>query len=174
MYSTTSYIQQSTGYSSLVSYAHNHHYFNASISSNTPSTSRNSTHLLPYSGYNTDFDLLSHSYSTKQSQREDEDDNQSISSSLDNTMNGTLIPFKKRSRSVPAEEKDTTYYEKRTRNNESAKRSRDARRIKEQQIQQRIILLEHENLRLSMENQAIGYQLSQLRTLCDRTSKSLQ
>ncbi|CAF2521422.1 unnamed protein product [Rotaria sp. Silwood2] len=174
MHATTSYIQYSTDYPSLLSYAHNHHHLNASTSTHASSISPNSTHLLSYSGYNTGLDLPLYSNNIKQLQSDDEDDNQSISSSLDNTINGALIPFKKRSRTVPVEEKDTTYYEKRTRNNESAKRSRDTRRIKEQQIQKRVTFLEHENLRLSMENQAIRYQLSQLHTLCDRVSKPLQ
>ena len=83
------------------------------------------------------------------------------------------LPFKKRARAVPPEQKDTTYYEKRARNNESAKRSRDARRMKEQQIQDRVSYLEHENSRLLMENQALRYQLSQLHALCG-VSKPLQ
>jgi hypothetical protein len=83
------------------------------------------------------------------------------------------LPFKKRARAVPLEQKDSAYYEKRARNNESAKRSRDARRMKEQQIQDRVSYLEHENSRLLMENQALRYQLSQLHALCG-VSKPLQ
>ena len=83
------------------------------------------------------------------------------------------LPFKKRARAVPPEQKDSAYFEKRARNNESAKRSRDARRSKEQQIQERVAYLEHENSRLLMENQALRYQLSQLHALCG-VSKPLQ
>ncbi|CAF0839156.1 unnamed protein product [Rotaria sordida] len=83
------------------------------------------------------------------------------------------LPFKKRARAVPPEQKDTIYYEKRARNNESAKRSRDARRLKEQQTQERLQYLEHENSRLLMENQTLRYQLAQLHTLCG-VSKPLQ
>ena len=83
------------------------------------------------------------------------------------------LPFKKRARAVPLEQKDSAYYEKRARNNESAKRSRDCRRMKEQQIQERVTYLEHENSRLLMENQALRYQLSQLHALCG-VSKPLQ
>ena len=83
------------------------------------------------------------------------------------------LPFKKRARAVPPEQKDSAYYEKRARNNESAKRSRDARRLKEQQTQDRLVYLEHENSRLLMENQALRYQLSQLHALCG-VSKPLQ
>ena len=70
--------------------------------------------------------------------------------------------MKRRTRTIPSEEKDAAYFEKRARNNESAKRSREARRIKEQQIQERLIFLEHEHSRLLLENQTIRYQLSQL------------
>ena len=73
-----------------------------------------------------------------------------------------LVPTKRRPRLVPDNEKDANYYEKRTRNNESAKRSRDARRTKEQQIQDRVMFLQQENARLAFENQTIRYQLSQL------------
>ncbi|CAF0880992.1 unnamed protein product [Rotaria sordida] len=173
MHAITSYIQYPTGYPSLLSYTHNHQ-LNASISANASSISPNSTHLLSYNGCNTGLDLSSHSNNIKQLQSDDEDDNQSISPSLDYTINGSIISFKKRSRTVPTEEKDTIYYEKRARNNDSAKRSRDGRRIKEQHIQERVIFLEHENLRLSMENQGIRYQLSQFHALCDRASKPLQ
>lgn len=84
------------------------------------------------------------------------------------------MEFKKRSRPVPDQDKDVVYYEKRARNNESAKRSRDARRTKEQQIQDRVNFLEHENSRLHMENQAIRYQLSQLHTLYTGIPKPVQ
>jgi len=144
MHTTASYIQPP--YPSFLSYTHNHHYFDDSTS------------------YNSGLDLLSN----KQIQSDNEDDNQSLSSSL----NG--IPVKKRSRTVPPEEKDDVYYEKRARNNESAKRSRDSRRIKEEKIQERVNILQYENTRLSMENQAIRYQLSQLHALCSGVSKPLQ
>lgn len=93
-----------------------------------------------------------------------DDDNQSL--------NG--IPLKKTSRKVPDEEKDKTYYEKRARNNDSAKRSRDTRRIKEQEIQERVTYLEHENSRILMENQAIRFKISELHSLYNRISKPLQ
>lgn len=82
------------------------------------------------------------------------------------------VPAKRRSRLVPTEEKDATYYEKRARNNESAKRSRDSRRFKEQQIQERADFLQHENSRLTLENQTIRYQLSQLHLFYNGMSKA--
>ncbi|CAF1097983.1 unnamed protein product [Adineta ricciae] len=79
-----------------------------------------------------------------------------------------VIATKRRPRLVPDNEKDANYYEKRTRNNESAKRSRDARRTKEQQIQDRVMFLQQENARLAFENQTIRYQLSQLHLLYNK------
>ncbi|KAI3389715.1 hypothetical protein SNEBB_008127 [Seison nebaliae] len=58
---------------------------------------------------------------------------------------------KKRPRPVPEENKDMTYFEKRKRNNESAKRSRDQRRVKEEQIALRAVYLEQENFQLKAE-----------------------
>jgi hypothetical protein len=145
MYTAASYIQHPNGYPSFLSYTRNHHHY-----------------------LNDSIPLSSH----KQLPSDNEDDNQSLSPSIGDTTNG--MTYKKCSRTVPAEEKDAIYFEKRARNNDSAKRSRDARRIKEQEIQDRVNFLEHENSRLVMENQAIRYQLSQLHTLCSGASKPLQ
>lgn len=63
-----------------------------------------------------------------------------------NTGDGSL-PLKKR-RPVPVEHKDSSYWEKRRKNNESAKRSRDSKREKETQMSVRISYLERENFEL--------------------------
>lgn len=57
----------------------------------------------------------------------------------------------KRSHSVPDDEKDESYWQKRRKNNESAKRSREARRTKELQINYQVLFLERENLALKTE-----------------------
>jgi hypothetical protein len=158
MHATASYIQNSNVYPSFLSYPHPHHYLNNSIGINTSSTH--------YSNYGTDLHLSKGS--------DDSNDNQPLSPSLSDPTNNSIIPRKKRSRIVPDEEKDSTYYQKRERNNESAKRSRDARRIKEEEIQQRVLFLQHENSRLSMENQAIRYRISQFQALRGGISKPLQ
>ncbi|XP_046571073.1 cell death specification protein 2-like [Haliotis rubra] len=49
---------------------------------------------------------------------------------------------------VPEERKDDAYWERRRKNNEAAKRSRDARRMKEEEIAMRAAYLEQENLKL--------------------------
>ncbi len=47
--------------------------------------------------------------------------------------------------------KDEAYWERRRKNNEAAKRSRDARRAKEDEIAIRAAFLEQENLKLRCE-----------------------
>ena len=49
---------------------------------------------------------------------------------------------------VPSESKDICYWEKRNKNNEAARRSREARRLKENQIALRTAFLEKENAQL--------------------------
>ncbi|CAF2488702.1 unnamed protein product [Rotaria sp. Silwood2] len=168
----------------------------ANTSSSSPSSNNSSAHLLSYSGYSTGLDLSSHTNNLKRPRSDIDDDennnnddsqtstspSNSILCDITSTANGQKVlhikqdytqnelcpslPFKKRARAVPLEQKDSAYYEKRARNNESAKRSRDARRMKEQQTQDRLTYLEHENSRLLMENQTLRYQLTQFHTLC--------
>lgn len=180
---------------------HPHHYLNDSLGTNTssssPSSNNTSAHLLSYSGYSTGLDLSSHTHNLKRTRSDlDEEENNpnddsqqsaspstSVLGDITSTTNGQKnynpndlcpsLPFKKRARAVPPEQKDGAYYEKRARNNESAKRSRDARRMKEQHTQERLTYLEHEHSRLVMENQALRYQITQLHALYG-VSKSLQ
>ena len=49
---------------------------------------------------------------------------------------------------MPEEKKDALYWERRRKNNEAAKRSRDSRRCKEEEIAMRAAFLEQENLKL--------------------------
>jgi hypothetical protein len=160
MHATASYIQQPNVYPSFLSYPRHHHYLDDSIRANTSSTH-----------YSTGLDL---SNNIKQIDSDGEDDNESSSPSFDDQTNSSLIPRRKRPRIVPIQEKDASYYEKRERNNESAKRSRDTRRANEQNIQERVDFLQHENSRLSMENQTIRYQISQLHAIYSGISKPLQ
>ncbi|ESO92058.1 hypothetical protein LOTGIDRAFT_100015, partial [Lottia gigantea] len=51
--------------------------------------------------------------------------------------------------------KDEAYWERRRKNNDAAKRSRDARRAKEDEIAIRAALLEQENLKLRVEVAAL-------------------
>lgn len=72
---------------------------------------------------------------------------------------------KRRPQPIPEDCKDDAYWERRKRNNESAKRSREMRRIKEQQTTMRVIYLEQENLRLKTESDMLRGELEKLREI---------
>jgi len=60
-------------------------------------------------------------------------------------------------------DKDSAYWERRRKNNEAAKRSRDARRAKEQEIALRAQFLEQENIQLKLEVAHLRAENAQLR-----------
>uniref|UniRef100_T1IVW6 BZIP domain-containing protein n=1 Tax=Strigamia maritima TaxID=126957 RepID=T1IVW6_STRMM len=66
-------------------------------------------------------------------------------------VSGSEIPSKKKPRELPEEFKDGAYWERRKKNNEAAKRSRDARRAREDEIAIRAAFLEQENTKLKLE-----------------------
>ncbi|XP_071788737.1 uncharacterized protein [Asterias amurensis] len=70
---------------------------------------------------------------------------------------------KRKRNQLPDDLKDQTYWERRRKNNEAAKRSRDARRAKEDQIAIRAALLEQENMRLKIEVAALKEETIKLR-----------
>ncbi|KYN04489.1 PREDICTED: uncharacterized protein LOC108772504 [Cyphomyrmex costatus] len=57
------------------------------------------------------------------------------------------------------DEKDAIYWERRKKNNEAAKRSRDARRAKEDELAIRTSYLEYENARLKMEIRTLKLEI---------------
>lgn len=63
------------------------------------------------------------------------------------------------------DEKDSAYWERRRKNNEAAKRSRDARRAKEDEIAIRAAFLEQENLKLKYELVTLRQEHAKLRCL---------
>nr|XP_033320955.1 hepatic leukemia factor-like isoform X2 [Megalopta genalis] len=63
------------------------------------------------------------------------------------------------------DEKDAAYWERRRKNNEAAKRSRDARRAKEDEIAIRAAFLEQENMRLRYEVIELRKETAKLRCL---------
>ena len=77
------------------------------------------------------------------------------------------VPSKKRSRSNSdgTVVKDDAYWERRRKNNEAAKRSRDSRRAKEDQIALRAACLEQENLKLRLEVTALRNETAKLRCM---------
>ena len=78
---------------------------------------------------------------------------------------GLTASGRRRPRSLPDEQKDEAYWERRRKNNEAAKRSRDARRAKEDQIAIRAALLEQENLKLRVEVAALKTETAKLRCM---------
>ncbi|XP_008543176.1 protein giant [Microplitis demolitor] len=63
------------------------------------------------------------------------------------------------------DDKDIAYWERRRKNNEAAKRSRDARRAKEDEIAIRAAFLEQENMKLKYEIIALRNETSRLRCM---------
>merc|ERR1711962_432350 len=76
-------------------------------------------------------------------------------------------PMIKKSRKiyVPLEAKDEKYWDRRRKNNIAAKRSRDARRIKENQISMRAAFLEKENNALRSELMALKKENTNLKSV---------
>lgn len=72
---------------------------------------------------------------------------------------------KRRPQPIPEDCKDDAYWERRKRNNESAKRSREMRRMKEQQTTMRVIYLEQDNLRLKTEVDMLRTELEKVREI---------
>lgn len=84
-----------------------------------------------------------------------------------NPLPGVTNTKMRRSSQNPQEQdgKDPTYWEKRRKNNEAAKRSRDARRAKEDEIAIRAAFLEQENFKLKCEIAALRNELSKQRCM---------
>ncbi|XP_072174366.1 uncharacterized protein [Diadema setosum] len=76
-------------------------------------------------------------------------------------------PTKRRGnkRTIPVEEKDERYFERRKRNNQAAKRSRDARKTREEQVGQRANYLEKENEILRAQLNTLRDEANSLRLL---------
>lgn len=68
----------------------------------------------------------------------------------------------KKIKPVPNDKKDDAYWERRRKNNEAAKRSRDLRRQKEDEIAVKATILEQENLKLKAQVTILKAELSKL------------
>lgn len=66
--------------------------------------------------------------------------------------------------------KDEAYWERRRKNNEAAKRSRDARRAKEDEIALRAAILEQENMKLRLELSQLKQETAKLRCMVHASS----
>jgi len=69
---------------------------------------------------------------------------------------------RKRPNVVPVQQKDAAYYEKRRKNNESAKKSREARQHKEKVVMAHVEILKDENMRLKAEHKLLHRQSGEL------------
>ncbi|XP_015587981.1 cell death specification protein 2 [Cephus cinctus] len=90
--------------------------------------------------------------------------------SVRRTNEGTNIKMRRVTKSpgLPTstvDEKDAAYWERRRKNNEAAKRSRDARRAKEDEIAIRAAFLEQENMKLKYELVALRNETAKLRCM---------
>jgi hypothetical protein len=80
------------------------------------------------------------------------------------TSESQSLPLKKR-RAIPVEQKDSHYWDKRRKNNESAKRSRDIKREKETRVYVRNTFLEQENLQLKTQVALYEAEIEKLRCI---------
>lgn len=89
----------------------------------------------------------------------------SMSNEAMSPSDGSSRKRKRRPQPIPEDCKDDAYWERRKRNNESAKRSREMRRMKEQQTTMRVIYLEQDNLRLKTEVDMLRTELEKVREI---------
>lgn len=66
---------------------------------------------------------------------------------------------------IPTDQKDNKYFERRKRNNQAAKKSRDARKAREDEIAFRATFLEKENAILRAQTQTLREEAQSLKTL---------
>ncbi|XP_051168765.1 hepatic leukemia factor [Leptopilina boulardi] len=108
-----------------------------------------------------------------------------VNSTSDALMNRHLIStgvtsFQQRKprsekKAIPDEQKDDKYFERRKRNNQAAKKSRDARKIREDHIALRATMLEHENAILRAQIVSLREETQSLRhILMKQQTSSLQ
>ena len=92
-------------------------------------------------------------------------DSSSLGGKAGNGCSGSSSAARKQGRPLPEELKDEAYWERRRKNNEAAKRSRDARRAKEYEVAIRASVLEQENMKLRVEIASLKAELTKLRCL---------
>lgn len=81
------------------------------------------------------------------------------------TSNGSSLEEKRPMNRSGGLEKDEAYWERRRKNNEAAKRSRDIRRIKEEEIANKAVLLANENVQLRAQIAILRGELTSLQQL---------
>ncbi|CAI5438131.1 unnamed protein product [Caenorhabditis angaria] len=81
-------------------------------------------------------------------------------------------PHRKLACPIPDEKKDGAYFERRRKNNDAAKRSRDARRQKEEAIASKAAVLEQENIQLRGQIAVLQQETAKLQLLLFSTTSS--
>ncbi|KAK9874972.1 hypothetical protein WA026_005788 [Henosepilachna vigintioctopunctata] len=96
--------------------------------------------------------------------QKDEICNRGISSTCSGLFN-TMRRQRGEKKPIPDDMKDEKYFERRKRNNQAAKKSRDARKMREDQVVLRASILEHENAILRAQVLTLREESSSLRRL---------
>ncbi|KAL0190426.1 hypothetical protein M9458_013124, partial [Cirrhinus mrigala] len=68
------------------------------------------------------------------------------------------ITLRRKRESIPAEKKDDGYWDKRKKNNEAARRSREKRRINDKEVENKVLALLEDNARLKAELLALKFK----------------
>ncbi|XP_076328209.1 hepatic leukemia factor-like isoform X2 [Tachypleus tridentatus] len=116
--------------------------------------------ISPTNGSSMDLEWPSFS-STKETHKQETDQERSSFS----PVTSSLKKSKKKPQPIPEEFKDNAYWERRKKNNESAKRSRELRRCKEEQTKYKVALLEQENLQLKAEVAMLRKELEKVHNM---------
>lgn len=77
------------------------------------------------------------------------------------------ITLRRKRDSIPAENKDEGYWEKRKKNNEAAKRSREKRRISDMVVENKVLALIEDNARLKAEILALKFRFGLIKDPTD-------
>lgn len=77
------------------------------------------------------------------------------------------IALRRKRESVPAENKDEGYWDKRKKNNEAAKRSREKRRISDMVVENKVLALLEDNARLKAELLALKFRFGLMKDPTD-------
>ncbi|CAG7819892.1 unnamed protein product [Allacma fusca] len=88
---------------------------------------------------------LDQSLNLSQSSLDDQDCDDDLDSSMLGENGKRILGHRNQKRPIPNEQKDGKYFERRRRNNLAAKKSRDARKTREDQLAMRVAHLEKEN-----------------------------
>ncbi|CAB3408089.1 unnamed protein product [Caenorhabditis bovis] len=79
-------------------------------------------------------------------------------------------PCRKPAHPIPVEKKDEAYFERRRKNNDAAKRSRDARRQKEEAVAAKAAALEQENIQLRGQIAVLQQETAKLQLMLFSTA----